>query len=79
MKKLIYIITLFSLFSCSVDVSNIDNDTAQDVVKSIKYVQDPRTGLCYGVVSFSQATSAHESGLTVTWVPCDSVKNFLVK
>lgn len=56
--------------SCSSEIKN-----STEASKSITYVKDNRTGLCFG-----QQTSTSYSGYTITsitCVPCDSVKNLL--
>ena len=68
------ILALALLGSCSVNTSgNIDID-ADD----LQYFKDDRTGLCFAAVASRKSLSADATGLGLTCVPCDSLKNVKV-
>jgi hypothetical protein len=76
MKKLLLLLALcFVLGSC-------EQTTTTDVQKlstnyNISYFIDNRTGLCFGALS--SRTHGGWSVVSITCVPCDSVKHLLTK
>jgi hypothetical protein len=76
MKKLIILFFALALpGGCSVNTSgNIDID-ADD----LQYFKDDRTGLCFAAVASRKSMSTDATGLGLTCVPCDSLKNVKVK
>jgi hypothetical protein len=73
MKKLLLLIYLIILSSCSVNTSsNIDVKG-----KDLKYFKDTRTNLCYAIVASRKSGSFDTTGLGVTCVPCEKVKHLI--
>jgi|GEM_PF-3771501 hypothetical protein len=59
------------LAGCGVSIDAPTQSVANTAANSMTYSQDPRTGLCFGVVSSKSATHVNDQSLTITWVPCD--------
>ena len=73
MKKLLLIFSVALLSACSVNTSgNIDVDT-----DDIKYVQDERTGLCFGMVASRKSFKTDATGLGFACVDCEKVKHLI--
>ena len=59
-------------------VKSTSDSYAEKFVKSIKYIRDDRTGLCFGI--FTPLTSnTVATGIGIVCVPCESVKDILDK
>jgi len=82
MKRLLLVILLsaamFFTAGCSVKPSKVDKNEAVDMSEKITYFQDERTGLCFAVIATRKAVNASQSGIGLTQVPCESVKDLLV-
>jgi sugar/nucleoside kinase (ribokinase family) len=75
MKKLIGILMIGVLTSCSVNTSgdiNVDTD-------DLTYVKDDRTGLCFAMVASRKSFDTDATGLGLTCVPCKEVEKYLKK
>lgn len=67
------------IVSCTVQASEVTDDTAKEFVQKVKYIKDEKTGLCFAIVATKQNGNADQNGMSWTWVPCDSVEKFLIK
>jgi hypothetical protein len=56
----------------------LDSNYAKKFTGKITYVQDARTGLCFGMVATRKTGSTNQTGLGMTMVPCEAVKGYLV-
>ncbi|MFZ2310688.1 MAG: hypothetical protein WAW11_04030 [Patescibacteria group bacterium] len=79
MSVIIFAVVCFFVVSCKVNPSEVTDEYAKEFVKKVKYVQDEKTGLCYAIVATRVTGSTDQNGISWTWVPCDSVKKYLVK
>jgi len=84
MKKLVAVIFLtitigLSTLGCSVNAKKMDDEYVKDFVSNLQYGQDPKTGLCFAIISSRKTGSTSSSGIGITEVPCERVKNHLVK
>ena len=76
MKKiLISLVTVMviGLSSCDVNSEKMENFEPHDIT----YYKDSRTGICYAVVASRTSGSTDQTGLGMTVVPCDKVKDYL--
>ena len=74
MKKTSIIIGVLFLFSCQLTwQTNVDS-----VKNDIVYFKDERTGLCFAAINSSSGSSGREV-VSITCVPCDSLKNIQIK
>lgn len=80
MKKIILfaaaIVLLTAFSSCSVNSSKIDVDSFE--TEDIIYFKDLRTGLCFGVAASRVYGATSSTGMGMTCVPCESLKNVKV-
>ncbi len=74
-----FAVICFFAVSCSVNPSEVDDDYAKEFVQKVKYIQDEKTGLCYAIVATRRTANFYQNGISLTWVPCDSVEKFLIK
>ena len=77
MKKILIgalaLLSLTAMTSCDAHTSgNIDIDPTD-----VTYFKDSRSGLCFGAVASRKSGEASSSGLGLTCVPCESVKDLL--
>lgn len=80
MKKLglmLIVLLMMSFASCSVNPSKIGRSEANVFAEKITYVEDVRTNLCFGIVATRKTGDASSSGMGITEVPCNKVRNFL--
>lgn len=74
MKKAIIFITILSLSVACKKVTKIDKDTQA----KITYFKDEKTGLCFASLNVESNTQGGTvTSTSITYVPCDSVKNYL--
>ena len=80
MKKLLPILAVILMVGgCSVNPSEVDDEYARKYAKTITYVKDHRTGLCFGVIASRKTGTFSQSGLGITEVPCEKVDKYLIK
>jgi len=75
-----YALTLcLSLFvlGCDINPSEFGKEEASKFGDTITYVKDSRTGLCFGIVASRKTGDFNQSGMGLTEVPCDAVKEWL--
>ena len=70
MKTLLTLLTITTLLLTSCQ-DNINSDSTE-ILDSIQYVKDTRTGLCFATVS--SMTHSLYVVTSITCVPCDSLK-----
>ena len=70
-SKSILVAASIVLAGCSVGLDKPNLSVAQDVVEKLRYIKDPKTDLCFAIVSTSQALHPSDNGMTMTWVPCE--------
>ncbi len=70
MKKLLLV---FLLLCCSCESS--DTNDIGERTDDITYFRDPKSELCFASVGF--VTYGLNEGVSITCVPCDSVKHLL--
>ncbi len=75
MKKLIFSLTVLSLSACTMSQKTNDDDS-QSVTSNITFSKHMKTGLCFGMVTFTK--SGGFNSVSVTCVPCDSLKKVKV-
>ena len=82
MKKLIIVLSVLFLFGCSAVPSQVGEKRAKKLMKTIAYVQDPKTGLCYAVASsriwYLGMFPSEQKGLGLSLVPCESCRDQLI-
>ena len=78
LKLFVVLVVVALLASCSVNPSEVDKSYAKGFAAKITYVQDTRTGLCFGLVASRKTMDTDQNGLGMTTVPCEMVRGFLV-
>jgi len=63
--------------ACGVSTQNTSNNDVKDIVRSIKYAKDYRTGLCFAVILSRSYGFNHVASITT--VPCNAVSNDLLQ
>lgn len=61
---------LISFIGCSVEPSKIDKEHAEKMSSKITYFKDKRTGLCFATIASRKTGSTDQSGLGLTYIPC---------
>jgi len=83
MKKLLIILCLVFMCGCSAVPSEISDSKVKETMKEMKYVQDPKTGICFAMVSsrvwYLGIFPRNQNGLGLTVVPCEACKDLLVE
>ena len=77
MKKAITLALLIIsllLTSCEVYPSKVSEKKSKRFIKSITYVYDSRTDICYAIVAARRATDTDQNGIGLTVVPYEKVK-----
>lgn len=77
MKKILLVLLFVSIIGCSVNPSRMGNSEANNFVENITYIEDKNTNLCFAVVASRKSFDFNSSGLGITVVPCEKVKNFI--
>jgi hypothetical protein len=54
---------------------SVDTKEANDIAKSLTYLRDPRTGLCFAYIFATRGD--HQGGPALANVPCDRVESFI--
>lgn len=67
------------LTGCEARVQLIGTSKAKELVSKMTYVKDPKTGICYSVISTGQISEATDSALSYSYVPCELVPPDLLK
>lgn len=76
MKKILIGLSLiFVLIACQVPAHYRSDDN--DVISGIKYIKDDRTGLCFAILTSVSANTYII--ISITCVPCDSLKKLGIK
>lgn len=78
MKKLVLFFCIV-LMGCSVNPSKVTDKYAKEFISKTSYVKDDRTGMCFAIVATRMTFHSDQNGISFTWVPCENVKDFLVK
>ncbi|MFA6397874.1 MAG: hypothetical protein WDK96_03480 [Candidatus Paceibacterota bacterium] len=76
MKKVVkslFFCIFIGLYSACTQPRPTSDGSAEDVIENIKYAKDKRTNLCFGMLSSASADGFRN--VSVTCVPCDSLKN----
>ena len=60
--------------ACDYEPYKVGDEYVAHIVKSITYVQDARTDICFAIIARAVTDPAG-----VTMVPCENVKHLLVK
>ncbi len=73
MKKFVLVVALIGIvfFGCSVKPSKIERKEAQSMAENLTYFKDYKTGLCFATIASKKPGQASQSGLGVSYVPCD--------
>lgn len=67
------------LTACSPGAISTSATDAQEAVSKMVYVKEPRSDLCFGIISSSSVNSSGNStSMSVVNVPCNKVEKFLV-
>ncbi len=80
MRKSALILLAFCLLvlsGCGVMARKVSDGDAQAVAKSIRYIKDPESGLCFGIVATAK-TGDWANSASITWVPCENVEHLIV-
>ena len=75
MKKFLLILLGLFFVGCSVNPSKVDKP--EKFMKTITYVKDERTGLCFSIIATRKSFATYQSGVGMACVPCSSVEKFL--
>ena len=68
------------LLGCAPNSIPTTEEDVVGVVSNIRYVKDPRTDLCFAVISSASATgSGLSTSMSLANVPCEKVQELLVK
>jgi len=54
--------------------TDVGSETAQQIVDSLRYVKDQKTGNCFAIVASRELADIKSNGFTITWVPCPAKK-----
>lgn len=73
MKKILALICIAFLASCSVNTSKIDGGNIDP--NDITYFKDSRTGLCFAIMASRKTGDASSTGLGMTCVPCEALEH----
>lgn len=78
--KVFFVCMVLLLTACDPRPIATSDPDAQRAADTMAYVQDARTGLCYGVISsMSPSGSGVSTSMSATNVPCEAVARFLKK
>ena len=72
-KILLAAVTVVMLAGCGVNTSDNVNVNSRDIT----YFQDKRTDLCFALVATRKTGDLNTSGVGLTEVPCEAVKEYL--
>lgn len=73
MRWILVLFMLAALFGCDSKKRRIKD--GREVVSTITFHQEKRSGLCFAVYYFGGGSGGGKSGLS--WVPCDKVKHLI--
>ena len=73
---LVLLLVLF-VMGCDINPSEFGKEEASKFGNTITYVKDKRTGLCFGIVASRKTGEWDQSGMGLTQVPCEAVKEWL--
>jgi len=76
MKNIIYAIVLIGLISCT-QIEKTSTDDSNKTIEKITFSKDYKTGLCFATIN-SVTYLGHEV-ISITCVPCDSLKKIGIK
>ena len=77
MKYLVILLMVLGLLGCDINASEFGNEEARGFASKITYVQDTRTGLCFALVASRKTGDTNQSGMGMSEVSCEKVKNLL--
>lgn len=74
-KIVLCLILVICLTGCSVQPSKIGKGQAKGMSTKLTYFEDKRTGLCFATIASRKSGHKSQSGLGLTYVPCENLKN----
>ena len=77
MKWFLLVILGLCIAGCDINPSAFGKGEAAAFSKKITYVKDSRTGLCFGIVASRKTAGINQTGMGLTQVPCEAVKELL--
>jgi hypothetical protein len=67
------------LVGCDINPSKFGQEEAKSFANNITYTYDNRTKLCFALVASRKTGVASQSGMGISEVPCDKVRDYIHK